>query len=148
MQNYPISASQSDVTTYITLPLILQGIGSLFTLPANAVIHPTLFAGWVGIFLTAVNLLPIGQLDGGHVSRALLKEKHKYFSWSIVVILLVLGLFYEGWLIFAFLVLFLIGTQHQPPLNELSPLDTKRKLIGVLALFVFIICFAPIPFAG
>ncbi|MFH1101914.1 MAG: site-2 protease family protein [Methanobacteriota archaeon] len=147
MQQNPITAPQSDGTMYITLPLILQGIESLFALPTNAVIHPTLFAGWVGIFLTAVNLLPIGQLDGGHISRALLKDKHKYFSWFIVIVLLLLGLFYEGWLIFAFLVLFLIGTQHQPPLNELSPLDTKRKLIGVLALIVFIVCFAPIPIA-
>jgi membrane-associated protease RseP (regulator of RpoE activity) len=145
MAHYPIIPTSTGQNVYLTLPLILQGIGSFFALPQNAVIHPTLFAGWVGIFLTAVNLLPIGQLDGGHVVRALFKEKTKYFSWAVIVLLLGLGLFYTGWLIFAFFVLFLIGTQHQPPLNEFSPLDNKRKFIGVLALIVFIICFAPIP---
>jgi len=127
MEQNPIPLPlDSTNTIYITFPLILQGIGALFNLSSNVVIHPTLFAGWVGIFLTAVNLLPIGQLDGGHVIRALFKEKQKYFSWAVIILILGLGLFYEGWLIFAIFVLFLIGTRHQPPLNELTPLDNRR----------------------
>jgi membrane-associated protease RseP (regulator of RpoE activity) len=111
-------------------------------------IHPTLFAGWVGIFLTAVNLLPAGQLDGGHVARAILKEKHKYISWVVVFILVGLSFFYTGWLMFAIIILLFIGTQHQPPLNEISRLDTKRKLLGLIILIIFILSFAPIPFAA
>ena len=129
-------------------PLLIQGIGSFFTIPSNALIHPTLFAGWVGIFLTAINLLPVGQLDGGHVARAVFKERHRYISWGVVIILLVLGLFYTGWFIFAFIVLLFLGTQHQPPLNEITPLNRRELLIAVVILLVFILSFAPVPFSG
>jgi len=148
MQQNPIQMITQDGGLTIVFPLFLQWLSSFFTIPPDSLIHPTMFAGWVGIFLTAVNLLPIGQLDGGHVARALLKDKHKYFSWIVVAAILVLGLFYyEGWLIFAFIILFLIGTRHQPPLNEISPLDKKRIIIGILALVIFVISFAPIPFS-
>lgn len=149
MQQDPIlvTGTQEDQIT-IVFPLILQGLSSFFTIPKNAVIHPTLFAGWVGIFLTALNLLPVGQLDGGHVARALLKDKHKYTSWIVTILILGLGLFYTGWLFFAFIVLFLLGTQHQPPLNEFSPLDKKRILLGIIAFIIFVICFAPIPMSA
>jgi len=128
-------------------PLLLQGIARLFTLPESFQIHPTLFAGWVGIFLTAVNLLPAGQLDGGHIARAFLKEKHKYVSWIVIFVLVALSFLYTGWLIFAILILLFIGTQHQPPLNEITRLDSKRILLGVLILIVFSLSFAPIPFS-
>ncbi|MCX6665469.1 MAG: site-2 protease family protein [Euryarchaeota archaeon] len=149
MQQHPIIPSTADSLTLASLvmpSLLIQGIQSFFAVSQNAVIHPTLFAGLVGIFLTAVNLLPIGQLDGGHVARAFLKEKHKYASWAVIGVLLILGMLYTGWLMLAFIVLFLIGTQHQPPLNESDALDSKRKFLGVIILIVFIVSFAPIPF--
>ncbi|MCX6667158.1 MAG: site-2 protease family protein [Euryarchaeota archaeon] len=146
MQQNPVIAPSGG--GYMVPPLIIQAIESFFTVPQNAIIHPTLFAGWVGIFLTAVNLLPIGQLDGGHVARAFLKEKHKYAGWVVIFLLIGLSFVYTGWLMFAFIVLFLIGTQHQPPLNEIDPLDMRRKLIGILVVIVFIVSFAPIPFSG
>lgn len=142
MQQNPIVVQSGG---YIMNPLLIQGIENLFAIPNNAIIHPTLFAGWVGIFLTAVNLLPVGQLDGGHVAKAVLKDKHKYASWIVIILLAAMGLFYTGWLMFAFLILFLIGTQHQPPLNEITPLDTRRKLIALLILIIFIVSFAPLP---
>ncbi|MEM0466664.1 MAG: site-2 protease family protein [Candidatus Thermoplasmatota archaeon] len=147
MQQNPISIPQSENIGYMSPPLIIQWIQTFFSLPDNILIHPTLFAGWVGIFLTAVNLLPVGQLDGGHVARAFLKEKHRYASWAVVIILLILGLLYTGWLMFALIVFLLIGTHHQPPLNEHDALDTRRKLLGVLIIIVFILSFAPIPFS-
>jgi membrane-associated protease RseP (regulator of RpoE activity) len=150
MQQNPVVVTSTEGQMVLNNPLLLQWIGSFFTIPANATIHPTLFAGWVGIFLTAVNLLPAGQLDGGHVARAILKDKAKYASWAVIIALIGLSFYYNytGWILFAVLILLLIGTQHQPPLNELSPLDTKRKLLGILVLFIFIISFAPVPFSG
>lgn len=148
MQQNPIAASSTGGNLVLVPPLLLQWLGSLFKIPSNATIHPTLFAGWVGIFLTAVNLLPAGQLDGGHVARAFLKDKHKYASWAVIIALAGLSFYYTGWLLFALLILLLIGTQHQPPLNEITPLDTRRKLLGVLILIIFIISFAPVPFSG
>jgi hypothetical protein len=82
------------------------------------------------------------------VARAVLKEKHKYMSWGVVILLVGLSFFYTGWLMFAIILLLLIGTQHQPPLNEITPLDSKRKLLCVAILIIFILSFAPIPFAG
>jgi membrane-associated protease RseP (regulator of RpoE activity) len=148
MQQHPITVPSAGGNVSLMPPLLLQWLGGLFSIPANATIHPTLFAGWVGIFLTAVNLLPAGQLDGGHVARAILKDKHKYASWAVIIVLAGLSYFYTGWLIFALLILLLIGTQHQPPLDEITPLDTKRKLLGLLILVIFIISFAPVPFSG
>lgn len=147
MQQNPIILPPSGDGFIIIYPLLLQGLSNFFTIPADAVMHPTLFAGWVGLFLTSINLLPVGQLDGGHIARALLKEKHKYASWTVVILILGAGLFITGFFILAILILFLIGTQHSPPLNELTPLDTKRILIGILAIIVFIITFAPFPLA-
>lgn len=148
MQQNPITLPATGGSMTLFPPLLLQWIGSFFSSTENVVIHPTLFAGWVGIFLTAVNLLPAGQLDGGHVARAILKEKHKYMSWLVIFILVGLSFFYTGWLIFAILILLFIGTQHQPPLNEITPLDTKRRFLGVMILIVFILSFAPIPFSS
>ena len=148
MQQNPIFIpAGADVVTF-TFPIVLQVLSSFFTIPPNTVMHPTLFAGWAGFFLTAVNLLPIGQLDGGHVSRAILKEKYKYASWAVIFLLLGLGMFSTTWLVFAFIILFMIGTQHQPPLNDFSSLDMRRKLIGVLVLIIFMLCFAPIPMSA
>ncbi|VVB59798.1 Peptidase family M50 [uncultured archaeon] len=146
MQQHPLAAPSTGANMVLLPPLLLQWMGSLFSIPENAIIHPTMFAGWVGIFLTAVNLLPAGQLDGGHVARAILKEKHKYISWVVVFLLVALSFFYTGWLMFAIIILLFIGTQHQPPLNEITPLDMKRKFLGLIILIIFILSFAPIPF--
>ena len=147
MQQTPLPLPSTGASIILIPPLLLQWMQSLFSIPDNFIIHPTLFAGWVGIFLTAVNLLPAGQLDGGHVARALLKEKHKYISWLVIFVLAGLSYFYTGWLMFAIIILLFIGTQHQPPLNEITRLDIRRKLLGLVILIVFILSFAPIPFA-
>jgi membrane-associated protease RseP (regulator of RpoE activity) len=149
MQQNPIIVASTAGQTILNNPLLLQWIGGFFAIPDNAITHPTLFAGWVGIFVTAVNLLPAGQLDGGHVARAFLKDKHKYASWAVIIALIGLSFYYNytGWIFFAVLILLLIGTQHQPPLDEITPLDTRRKLLGILIVFIFIISFAPVPFS-
>ena len=147
MQQNPIPIPSGAASFSVTFPLLLQGLSNFFTIPENTLMHPTLFAGWVGLFLTSLNLLPVGQLDGGHVARALLKEKHKYASWIVLFSVISLGLFYEGWFFIAIIIILFIGTQHQPPLNEITRLDTKRKLLGLVILIVFILSFAPIPFS-
>ncbi len=128
----------------ISFPLIYQALELFIPLRGDYLLHPTAFAAWVGFLVTALNLLPAGQLDGGHVARALLGARAKYFSWVTVAILAGIGMFYYGWLIFALLILFL-GARHPPPLNDISPLDLKRKGLGVLTFAVLIIAFVPIP---
>lgn len=148
MQLNPVPLPSNGTSIVLVPPLLLVWMQNLFSISGDYVIHPTLFAGWVGIFLTAVNLLPAGQLDGGHIVRAIVKDKHKYVSWLVIFVLAGLSFFYTGWLMFAIIILLFIGTQHQPPLNEITPLDTRRKLLGLLVLIVFILSFAPIPFAA
>jgi Zn-dependent protease len=128
----------------ISFPLIYQALELFIPLRGEYLLHPTAFAAWVGFLVTALNLLPAGQLDGGHVARALLGARAKYFSWVTVAVLAGIGMFYYGWLIFALLILFL-GARHPPPLNDISPLDLKRKLLGVLTFAVLIVAFVPIP---
>ncbi|KAF5061501.1 Peptidase family M50 [anaerobic digester metagenome] len=116
----------------------------LVPLPENVTLHPTAFAAWVGFLVTAINLLPAGQLDGGHVARGLLGDKAKYLSYATVGLLLVLGLYYTGWLIFAMLILFL-GLRHPAPLNDVSKLSNKTKVLGVVTMAILLITFSPIP---
>src|SRR5206468_2399587 len=113
-----------------SLPLFFPLPQTLLTHP-----HPLAFAGWVGLFVTAINLLPAGQLDGGHVARALLGSRQLYLSWSAVAILFGLSFFYPGWFLFGFLI-FILGVRHPPPLNDLTRLDPGRKLIGIAAVAI------------
>lgn len=110
-------------------------------------LHPIAFAGWIGLFVTTLNLVPIGQLDGGHIAFALFGRMHGKISKVLVVVLGAMGLIYwPGWIIWAVL-MFILGLGHPPVLYWESPLDQKRKGIGWLALFIFLITFIPMPFS-
>ncbi|MCX6650572.1 MAG: site-2 protease family protein [Methanomassiliicoccales archaeon] len=128
--------------------IMVQPLYALLTLfiplPENVTLHPTAFAAWVGFLVTAINLLPAGQLDGGHVARGLFGDKAKYLSYATVGLLLVLGMYYSGWLLFALLIVFL-GLKHPAPLNDITKLDVKRKVLGVFALGILLVTFSPIP---
>jgi len=115
---------------------------------ATIVIHPIGFAGWVGLLVTAMNLLPIGQLDGGHVVYALFGQRHIWVSRLALIAILTLGLlrWWIGWLVWGF-VLLLLGVRHPPPQDPYTPLDLKRKVLGWLMLAIFVLTFIPIPFS-
>jgi len=124
-------------------------------------IHPLAFAGWVGLLVTMLNLLPAGQLDGGHVVRALFGDRgHRKISSAMVWVLLgsgILGLmsemgylplgnyFWSGWLMWGILVHFLTRGGHPGALNEIEPLSRNARIVAVLALITFIMCFVPVP---
>ncbi len=124
------------------MPLIYQFI-SLF-IPSSGYIHPVAIAGWVGFVVTAINLIPMGQLDGGHAARALLGERTKYMSYAMAAFLIAMGLLYPGWLIFGLLVI-LLGLRHPPPLNEIVKLDKKRIAVAITGFLLFSITFVPVP---
>ncbi len=109
-------------------------------------IHPVIFAGWIGFFITSINLLPIGQLDGGHITYAVLGKLHRKISIAMVPILVVLGYFtWPGWILWAVLVS-VLGLRHPPTHDSHIPLDSKRKVISTVSLLVFILTFTPTPF--
>lgn len=114
----------------------------------DIVIHPVGFAGWIGLLVTSLNLLPIGQLDGGHVAYALLGERQNKISKYVFLAILALGIFgWQGWLLWS-LLLFIMGFRHPPPLHWWVSLDRKRKVIGWLTVAIFILTFIPVPFSG
>jgi len=116
-----------------------------FPTSGHMIIHPTAFAGWVGLLVTALNLLPAGQLDGGHIVRALLGPKTRWLSIAMIMLMFVAGfLFFPSWIFFAFFVM-LFGFGHPPPLNDISPIDSKRKIAGVFCIVLLIITFVPEP---
>ena len=135
-------------------------------------LHPAAFAGWIGLFVTALNLIPSGQLDGGHLVYSLFNKRiHSIISKISIVIIIILGMGTEqivnllssynielnipdyllfqgwlGWVIWAFL-LVIMGTQHPPTIYEESDIGIKRKIIAFLTLLIFLGSFMPVPFS-
>ena len=126
-------------------PLLFEFLWMLVTMgiPANYVgyIHPMAYAGWIGFLITGLNYFPIGQLDGGHVARALFGDKYHQVASAIGVIIL----FLFGFYIMALLALFLFFGRHPGPVDDVSPLSTGRKIIGVLSLLLPILLIPPLP---
>ncbi|MGA9192634.1 MAG: site-2 protease family protein [Anaerolineales bacterium] len=110
----------------------------------DIIIHPLAWAGWAGLLVTALNLLPAGQLDGGHLVYVLFGRKVS-MAWPIIVVALVgMGFIWSGWWIWAALVFFL-GRSHAEPLDEITPLDPGRRLLALLGLAIFVLTFTPVP---
>ncbi len=110
----------------------------------DLLVHPVAFAGWFGLLATAFNLIPVGQLDGGHILYAVLGRRAYPVGVAAVLALLLLGVFFwNGWLLWALLVT-LIGVRH-PPVFEHEPLDRRRRWLALAALAVFALSFTPAP---
>ncbi len=110
------------------------------------ILGPVGFAGWVGLFVTALNLLPMGQLDGGHISYALFGRRHDLVSRGVMLALAVFGLLVSSplWIFIAALVA-VFGPRHGPPLDDITPLNPARRWMAVLALLILAACFIPVP---
>jgi membrane-associated protease RseP (regulator of RpoE activity) len=114
----------------------------------DVVLHPIGYAGWVGLFITSLNLLPTGQLDGGHIIYALFGRHSKIiFRLTLVGITLISLIYNVGWLLLV-IILFFIGYKHPPPLDDITPLDWRRKVVGVFAFVIFFTAFTAVPFPG
>lgn len=112
----------------------------------HIIMHPMAFAGWIGLLVTNLNLIPVGQLDGGHVSYALFGEKSPLIAKTFFGLLILLGVVsWYGWLVWVVL-LYFMGFVHPPPLQDWVPLDPTRRRIGYLTVAVFLLTFMPAPF--
>jgi membrane-associated protease RseP (regulator of RpoE activity) len=124
------------------LVLDLPGVGHVVEM------HPIAFAGWLGLFVTALNLLPISQLDGGHLLYALLGSRQRLAAWAFFLALIPLGFLWAGWWLWAVLVAGVgRGRIRHPPLynSELGP-GAVRVAVGLAAVLAFVLCFVPVPF--
>ena len=139
-----------EPANYGGLPPLLYWARYIFTgrpLPVGGVdvlLHPVAWAGWAGLLVTSLNLIPAGQLDGGHVMYVLFGQRARLLLPFILGGLVLLGFVWSGWWLWAFLI-FLLGRLYAEPLDQITQLDAKRKAIAWLGLAVFVLVFIPVP---
>ncbi len=110
-------------------------------------LHPVAWAGWAGLLVTAFNLIPAGQLDGGHLIYTLFGEKTNRIIYLVWGILFLLGFVWAGWWFWLFL-LFLLGRAHAEPLDQITPVDRTRRILAVTGLILLVLLFTPVPMIG
>ena len=125
--------------TWMTYPNLLE--------TQDIMLHPMAFAGWIGLLVTMLNLLPIGQLDGGHIAYAMLGKKQNIFGKLAFIALIPLSFISLNWLFWGLLIFFLMRSAKHPPIHDINiPLSKFNKRIGYICLIIFILCFIPAPF--
>jgi len=134
---------------YFGEPLLFKFIARVVFFPGltdgqDIMLHPTAWAAWFGLFVTALNMLPFSQLDGGHVCYALFGKHHRAAAWPLLSGLVPLGFFWPGWWLWAIVLAFL-GPRHPPVLEEDQPPDPQRRWMGWLAIVIFVLSFSPVP---
>ncbi len=136
---------EGNSLAYMFLKWLLKGAIPPGT---DVMLHPMAMAGWLGFFVTALNLLPLSQLDGGHIAYAAIGPRFRKIVWVFLGGLVVLFLVsrWEGWLVWVVLTV-LLGLRHPPPLDDVTPLDPARRRLAVLALILLISLLPPLPFA-
>ena len=128
------------ILTWITHPGLLEN--------QDIMLHPIAFAGWIGLLVTMLNLLPIGQLDGGHVAYAMMGEKQGWVAKAAFAALIPLSFFSLNWLVWGILILILMRSTKHPPIQDIhAPLSPNNIRVGYACLVIFILCFIPAPFS-
>lgn len=147
----PLPSNPQDLMS-LGEPLLFKGFTWLIwgTVPDGYSLnmHPMAFGAWFGLLATALNLFPIGQLDGGHISYAVLGPRSTYITFVGIGIALVLTYFSLSWAVWTLLtvaMLFMFGPKHPRTADEEIPLDRTRMWLAVVALIVFVLCFTPAP---
>jgi hypothetical protein len=154
-QIHPID-SPDTVNLILGRTLLYDGLVWLFDaqrLPMNEIYHfPFIFAGWFGLMVTAINLMPIGQLDGGHITYALFGDRARKIALAAFILLILLNVYliysYDSyvWVLWPILIVLFIRFRHPPTLNDMLRIESGRRILGWLAYIIFILCFSPLPF--
>jgi membrane-associated protease RseP (regulator of RpoE activity) len=147
----PVADGASEL--FLTLPgqsLLYRALVWSFHggLPAGSILnpHPFVFAAWVGCFVTMLNLLPLSQLDGGHILYAVLGRAQRRVTLVLWLGLFAAGFLWTGWFVWSAIVL-VLGLRHPPISNEDEPLGSRRRALAVLAALIFLLTFMPVPLA-
>jgi membrane-associated protease RseP (regulator of RpoE activity) len=123
----------------LLMSLLLPGVAA-----GDLLLNPVGRAAWVGLFVTSLNLLPAGQLDGGHILYSLASGFHKRATLIVAIALIPLAFFWLGWILWVVLLL-AIGFRHPPLLDRWEPLDAKRRVWAAVGLAIFVLSFMPVP---
>lgn len=136
---------EGNSLAYLALKWVVKG-----TIPpgSDVMLHPMALAGWLGLFVTALNLMPLSQLDGGHIAYAVFGRGFRRVVWLFLGVLVALFLVsrWEGWLIWIVLAVAL-GLKHPPPLDDLTPLDEPRRWLALAVLGLLVMLLTPLPFS-
>jgi membrane-associated protease RseP (regulator of RpoE activity) len=121
------------------------------TIPAgrDLYVHPMAFGAWFGLLATSLNLFPIGQLDGGHISYSVLGRKSSIVSLVGIAGGILLSIISPTWIVWTVLMIVMLrifGRHHPPVMDEDAPLDRARLVLAIVALVIFVLCFIPVPF--
>jgi len=148
--NQPVALQANGVnigSSVLLAWLTKMSLGASVLEGSRLLLHPLAFAGWLGLIVTALNLLPIGQLDGGHMSHALFGSRHAHgISMVGLAALFLLALFvWPGLMVWAFIVFFIAGTHDSPAANDVTPVDFPRRVLGYLAFLVLLLIIVPVP---
>lgn len=138
---YGLSLGNSIIFSTLT-KIVFKDIPKGF----DVLLHPMAFAGWLGFFVTALNLIPLGQLDGGHIAYAIF-GRLKIFIIAVLGILIYLSRYWPGWL-FWVIIVSLLSLRHPPVQDEITPLTKKDIFWAILALIILLLTFPPKPFGG
>jgi membrane-associated protease RseP (regulator of RpoE activity) len=141
----PLSVSLGEPLLYRAISWLLWGVP-----PDGYTInmHPMAFAAWFGLLATALNLFPIGQLDGGHISYAVLGRRSSFVTLVMLVVAIVLAYFSSSWIVWTVLMIAMLaifGRHHPRTYDEHVPLDRTRLILAVFAIVMFALCFTPAP---
>jgi membrane-associated protease RseP (regulator of RpoE activity) len=146
----PVPQGQESI--YFGEPLLWKIVERLYFGPVpegyDTFLHPTGFAAWWGMLATALNLLPFGQLDGGHIAYAALGRRAAWISAATLALVVLLNFGSSSWTFFALMLVAMaifIGFRHPRIHDEDVPLDPVRRLVAVIATIIFILCFTPVP---
>jgi len=150
----PVVQTSAGFQIQLGIPLLFEFISGLIPNANTAIMHPVAFAGWVGMFVTALNLIPAGQLDGGHVLRAMIGEKAAYVSRVLPFLLVSLGFYVtyfrngDGfiWVLWGLFLSFFAAAGHPKPLNDDVPLGKGRMALGIFTFILGLLCVTIIPF--
>jgi membrane-associated protease RseP (regulator of RpoE activity) len=121
---------------FVGLPVPLGG--------RDILLHPMAWAGWAGLLVTSLNLIPAGQLDGGHTIYVLFGRAAARFRPLIIIVLMLMGFAWSGWYIWAILIFFM-GRTFAVPRDDITPINPERRALAILGLIIFVLTFTPVP---
>jgi membrane-associated protease RseP (regulator of RpoE activity) len=151
---YAVPAKLTEMTEgsiIIHSPLLFKFFERALHLPPLVELNPVMWAAWIGVFMTSLNLLPVGQLDGGHVTYAVFGRRgHRTMALASYISVIALALYSVrggmwNWVVYAALLTLVIRIGHPPVVDEDEPLGTARILVAIIGLLVFVLSFMPFP---
>jgi membrane-associated protease RseP (regulator of RpoE activity) len=145
-----VPGAQEDSGIIFGIPALMRFFIAMFHPGADAssvLLHPIARAAWFGLLATALNLLPVWQLDGGHIIYSQTPERHQRISLAVALFLVFLGIrYWYGWAFWGIILLVLsLRLRHPPLYDRWQPLDASRKLMSIVALAIFLLCFTLMP---